>query len=490
MPDSADKEKMGLNSQIFFFLIAAALPTSQAHALGAKSAAPASSNGNQEIIQNSGPAASSEIPSVMPIPGLEPPAPLTPQAVNAAAKGAVFRLSTHLERASSRASHGTAFAVDAAGLLVTNFHVVREAMLGPKDYRLVLEAPEGPVPATVVAVDIVNDLALVRAGKAFDKVLTLADQVTAAEGEIVYSIGFPASNELTFIQGNYGGEKPMGFVTAGYASMPLNSGMSGGPMLNAQAEVIGVNRAIITRAQNLSFFSPLAALREIVTKNAEAGRSLASTIVNWKAEAVGSVKRQEELTLALSPLDKRERLGAISFNVPLPNQVCGQSKTGKGNDFAETELFICQSNSLTPLVGESNALEVITVGMVSDKPLMKIAAPLQAALRNMYLKEKSEILDTKKKDRSPASLPEPKGMEREHCGLKNVKNANGVEMTVSYCSVANEFYDGLFSTFVRVDVQGKTGGSTSLVQMYQGLSTDATANLLSTFLESIRREGT
>ena len=425
---------------------------------------------------------------VVPIPGLEAPQPMTPQGVNAAAKGAVFRLSTHLERANSRASHGTAFAVDQAGLLVTNFHVVREALLGPKDYRLVLEAPEGPVPATVVAVDIVNDLALVRAGRAFDKVLSLANQVTAAEGEVVFSIGFPASNELTLIQGNYGGEKPMGFVSAGYASMPLNSGMSGGPMLNSQAEVIGVNRAIIARAQNLSFFSPLAALREIVTKNAEAGRSLASTIVNWKSEAVSSVRRQEELTLGLTRTNKRERLGDISFNVPLPNQNCGQSRVGKREQVAEAELFVCQSNSLTPLVGESNALEVITVGMVTDKPLMKIAAPVQAALKGMYVKEKAEILDMKK-SRAPASLVEEAGKDREHCGLKNVQNSQGVEMTVSYCTVANGFYDGLYSTFVRIDVRGKGDSTTSLAQVYQGLSAEGTASVLGSFLESVQQEG-
>lgn len=424
---------------------------------------------------------------VTPIPG-SATAPMTAQGVNAAAKGAVFRLSTHLERASSRASHGTAFAVDAAGLLVTNFHVVREAMLSPKEYRLVLEAPEGSVPATVVAVDVVNDLAVVRAGRAFDKVLALASQVTAAEGEIVYSIGFPASNELTFIQGNYGGEKPMGFVTAGYASMPLNQGMSGGPMLNANAEVIGVNRAIISRAQNLSFFSPLSALREIVTKNVEAGRNLASTIVNWKLEAVSSVVRQEELVLNLTRKEKRERLGEVSFSVPLPNQTCGQSRTGKKDDATDAELFVCQSNSLTPLVGEANALEVVTVGMVTDKPLMKIAAPVQRALQGMYAKEKAEILNLRK-GRGPASAAETLAKGREHCGLKNVQNGHGVEMTVSYCSVANAFYEGLFSTFVRIDVRGKGNATTSLVQMYQGLSADATANVLGKFLESIQQEG-
>jgi hypothetical protein len=269
--------------------------------------------------------------------------------------------------------------------------------------------------------------------------------------------------------------------------MPLNSGMSGGPMLNSQAEVIGVNRAIITKAQNLSFFSPLGALKELISRNTDAGRSLASTNNSWKAEAVESVKRQESLTLGPKVVLKRERLGDVSFTVPLPNQKCGQSKVGGDEDALSSELFVCQSNSLTPLVGESNALEVVTVGTATDKSLVKFAAPVQRALRGMYVKERSEILDLKK--RQPASIEQDSPSKKENCGLRNVTNGKGVEMTVSYCTIANAFYEGLFSTFVRIEIRGNKATTTSLVQMYQGLSTEATANVLGQFLESVQLEG-
>lgn len=424
-------------------------------------------------------------PSVQPVLATVSLAPLSAQAVNAAAKGAVFRLSTHLEKANSRARHGTAFAVDSAGLLITNFHVVRDVMLGGKEYRLVLEAPEGAVAATVVAVDIVNDLALVRAGRTFDEVLRIAGHGGASEGEVVYSMGFPANEQLTFAQGNYGGEKPVGFVTSGFATMPLNSGMSGGPMLNSRAEVIGVNRAMVVNAQNLSFFSPLNALKSLISGNIDAGRTLASTSSNWKGEAVQAVKRQESSVLGSLSSAKRERLGDVSFSVPLPNQHCGQSKMGKRSEAKESELFVCRSSSLTPLVGESNALEVVTVGMVTDRPLMKIASPVQRALSEMYASEREEIIGVKK--RGLASL-ESKPASRENCGLKNVLNANGVDMTVSYCSLANSVYEGLFSTFVRIEVRGKGAAATSLVQMYQGMSSQATADMLGRFLESLKME--
>ena len=207
--------------------------------------------------------------------------------------------------------------------------------------------------------------------------------------------------------------------------------------------------------------------------------------------AVKAVRRQEEATLQERRLEKRERLGDISFTVPLPNQTCGQSRMGQKNDLIEGELFVCQSHSLTPLVGEANALEVVTVGLATDKPLTKIAAPVQLALKKMYEKERHEILQIPgKKGREPASVAAAREARQEQCGLKNITNENGVEITVSYCSVANALYQGLFSTFVKIDVHGKRGGdTTSMVQMYQGLSADATANVLGKFLESVSLEG-
>jgi len=42
---------------------------------------------------------------------------------------------------------------------------------------------------------------------------------------------------------------------------------------------------------------------------------------------------------------------------------------------------------------------------------------------------------------------------------------------------------------VRIEVRGKGSSTTSLVQMYQGLSTEATASVLGKFLESVQLEG-
>lgn len=396
---------------------------------------------------------------------------LNAQDVNAAARGAVFRLSTNFSGANARALHGTAFVIDKSGLLLTNFHVVRDSLLQNDEMKLSLEVAGGQsVGIHVVAVDVVNDLALVRAARTFDSALSVAASGSVAEGEVVYSLGFPANDQLTFIQGNYGGEKAVGFVNAGFAAMPLNSGMSGGPMLNSHAEVIGVNRAIIRDAQDLSYFSPLAAVREIAARGT--GREIAS-IADWRSEAVAAVRRQEKLTLSGKINSKREKLGGYSFLVPLPNQKCGQTRA------EASDMLLCQSSSLTPLVKESNALEVLTMAITSGSFFSQASRTLQGAVKALYDRERSGILKR-------AAKKDP-GEKDETCGLRNIKNSHGIDMTVSYCSVANGYYDGLFSTFVRVEVRG-AGTVTALGQMYQGLTADATADVLGQFLESIQSE--
>ena len=273
--------------------------------------------------------------------------------------------------------------IDASGYLATNYHVVRESILSEEPMELKLELQGSEANAKVVAVDAVNDIAIVKVNHIFAKALPIASLSSTSEGEVIYSMGFPANDQLTFAQGNYGGEKLMGFISVGFASLALNSGMSGGPMLNTRGEVIGVNRAKVVDAQNLSFFSPLSALLKIIEAKNSPKRAIASTEKSWRSDVVQSIKNQERIALAeKKPALRKERLGNIAFSVPLPNQSCGQS--AKNNESRGSEILICQSRSLTPLVGDSRALEVVTLGMVSDKSLLKSSSQLHAILKKYY----------------------------------------------------------------------------------------------------------
>jgi len=384
---------------------------------------------------------------------------LTGSQVFKRAESLVFKISTKPKGARSDSSHGTGFVVQKSGLLVTNFHVVSQYLTDLQTYDLFVESPQGPLPAKVVAVDGVNDLAVIRVPATFQNVLPLSDGNLPQQGESLFSVGFPKSEGLSIITGLWNSESLMGFAPVGSASMPLNPGMSGGPAINLQGKVIGVNRAIQSASQNLSYVSPLRALRAIVNK-AKSQRNVASVDLSWKTEIVQQVLRQEALALRkmASVSASTQKVGPFRFRLPLGEQKCGQDK----------DFLFCGTVGLSLID--------------SDKPSLSIKTAIQHGSHpNSFRELREDYRRFSKKERREEGL-EP------FCQVKNVRNKNGVILLVRACSKDIHGFQGLQTTFVKVDTMPNRGPAASFTQVYQGLSSKAIALLLEKFLDSIRFE--
>src|SRR6185503_1957333 len=92
----------------------------------------------------------------------------------------------------------------------------------------------------------------------------------------VYSIGVPEDTVMTLIEGLYSDAKKLGPVSRLIVSAPLNHGMSGGPVVNSRDVVVGVNDAILAKAQNLSFMIPVDPAIELSRKHGGISRAVAS----------------------------------------------------------------------------------------------------------------------------------------------------------------------------------------------------------------------
>ena len=136
-------------------------------------------------------------------------------------------------------SSGTGFVV-AEGRVLTNQHVIGECG------RLVVRsANEQRYAARVLAIDRSRDLALLSVPPAVGPALSFRDQPAIRRGEPVVTYGFPLSGLLSsgpnLTTGDLSAlaglrDNPMNFqITA-----PVNPGNSGGPLLDSQANVIGV----------------------------------------------------------------------------------------------------------------------------------------------------------------------------------------------------------------------------------------------------------
>lgn len=194
-------------------------------------------------------------------------------------KPSLFTVEVHSGNANAKSTLGSGYLVSADGLLVTNYHVVGSYVADPDRYLLRASNADGEHEARLLAFDLVNDLALLEVEGVRAEPLRVARRPTAA-GAAVVAFGNPEGYGLSLIEGIFNGYAEKGLVDRMLLSMPLNPGMSGGPILDAAGEVIGTNVAIERESNSLSFGVPaakIAGLLEAVPLRAHRAALLAET---------------------------------------------------------------------------------------------------------------------------------------------------------------------------------------------------------------------
>jgi serine protease Do len=141
---------------------------------------------------------------------------------------------------SGESSHGSGFIVSQDGWVITNAHVVADA---PSVVTLMMADGKTEVPADVVGFAQGGvDLAVLKISKRRNlPTIKLGSSRSIEVGDRVYAIGTPLGeeNQNTFTMGIVSALRT-GIVQH---SAAINLGNSGGPLLNRQGEVIGVNTA-------------------------------------------------------------------------------------------------------------------------------------------------------------------------------------------------------------------------------------------------------
>jgi serine protease Do len=176
------------------------------------------------------------------------------------------------DREGPRRGAGTGFIIDPSGLILTNHHVIESAD------RIMVRLTDGRyLHAKRVGSDPDTDIALIKVESA--KPLPYAplgnsDQLRV--GEWVVAIGNPLAYEHTVTVGvvSYIGRKLFDTSLDRYiqTDAAINFGNSGGPLINARGEVIGINAAISSRAANIGFAVPINQATAILPQLRDKGR--------------------------------------------------------------------------------------------------------------------------------------------------------------------------------------------------------------------------
>ena len=148
---------------------------------------------------------------------------------------------------------GSGFVVSKDGLIVTNDHVVD----GATQVQVKVGTSDKVQDATVVGADPSRDLALLKVDGSNLPTLSLGDSSTVAVGDPTYAIGNPFGLDHTLTTGIVSAlqrslQAPDGATIDGaiQTDAALNPGNSGGPLLDADGKVIGVNSQIQTGSSN------------------------------------------------------------------------------------------------------------------------------------------------------------------------------------------------------------------------------------------------
>ncbi|MGF1480005.1 MAG: trypsin-like peptidase domain-containing protein [Cyanophyceae cyanobacterium] len=176
--------------------------------------------------------------------------------------------SNRISRNSSRPSQGTGsgFIVSADGTILTNAHVVNGAE------QVTVTLGDGrSLTGEVLGQDSLTDVAVVQVAANDLPAVSLGNSESLQIGEWAIAIGNPLGLDNTVTAGIISGTgrsggaigSPNTRVSFIQTDAAINPGNSGGPLLNQQGQVIGINTAIIGRAQGLGFAIPIDRAREI-----------------------------------------------------------------------------------------------------------------------------------------------------------------------------------------------------------------------------------
>jgi S1-C subfamily serine protease len=175
---------------------------------------------------------------------------------------------------------GSGFVIDKAGHVVTNYHVIEGASKVEVSF-----SGNDEMPATVIGRDPSTDIAVLRIKRAQGRALTpleLGNSDVVRVGDAVVAIGNPFGLERTVTAGIVSALQREITAPNGFAidrviqtDAAINHGNSGGPLLNADGRVIGVNSQIESDSGGnvgIGFAVPINTVKDVVSQLLESGK--------------------------------------------------------------------------------------------------------------------------------------------------------------------------------------------------------------------------
>ncbi|HOE15481.1 MAG TPA: trypsin-like peptidase domain-containing protein [Candidatus Paceibacterota bacterium] len=263
--------------------------------------------------------------------------------------------------------------IDSNGYIITNKHVVQDTKA---EYTVLLN--DGTeYSATVIARDPLEDFALVKINKTGLVPLILGNSDNLMLGQTAIAIG-NALGELqnTVSVGVVSGlhrnitaydttGEPTTLTDLIQTDAAINQGNSGGPLLNLNGEVIGVNVAMEQGAQNIGFAIPISKIKGIINQAISTGKISVPFIGIHYTIIDKDLMKEKNL-----PVDYGALIGKGANNDPAIVKGSPAEKAGlKENDIilSINNIKITAQNSLSSIVRRFNIGDKVKLEVLRDK---------------------------------------------------------------------------------------------------------------------------
>jgi serine protease Do len=196
------------------------------------------------------------------------------ETVFAAVKDRIIQVRLIDQGGNAKNALGSGFVIADGGRIISNYHVVSGLVNHPGRFRaeyLTQNGDSGKL--ELLDIDVVHDLALLRADGFAPVHFSLREQAPAM-GVRLYSLGNPLDLGLTIVEGTYNGLLKKSLYERIHFTGSINPGMSGGPTLDAEGNVVGVN--VATAGNQVSFLVPAKYVAQLLAHAGAAPMSAAT----------------------------------------------------------------------------------------------------------------------------------------------------------------------------------------------------------------------
>lgn len=270
-----------------------------------------------------------------------------------AVKPAVLQIKTVVKGSESKSSIGSGFLVSPNGLVISNYHVASEYALSPENYEIRYVASNGEEGRlTLLAIDVLHDLALLQRKGENLPYLTITDKAPP-KGARGYSIGNPEDVGTTIVEGTNNGPEEHAFYESLHFTGAINPGMSGGPVVDENMRVFGINKSHLIKSQLLGFLVPAHFATDLIQK----WQKHPVIQANFKGEVSHQLYQHADNLLVRAQQNefKTQRTLNYIFPVALDNSLqCWGDVDADKKKFYETRSYFCMGQSALFVDGKTD----------------------------------------------------------------------------------------------------------------------------------------